>query len=175
MKKTIIILAVVAIMMCAASAIADVVQIGDPFDTNSWAQRFEEKGVGLYDHLQFVWLSGSTFKSVGSFGNFSPAGTYAWTTYNSAHLLTADVTPSLSTSQFNVTFNDPKVTTKFYFQAFRGNTALENTQVTWNNGWSYLATSNAQASRVDVPEPMSIMLGIMGLGSIAGFRKLRRK
>ena len=26
-----------------------------------------------------------------------------------------------------------------------------------------------------VPEPMSIMLGIMGLGSIAGFRKLRRK
>jgi hypothetical protein len=26
-----------------------------------------------------------------------------------------------------------------------------------------------------VPEPMSIMLGIMGLGSIAGFKRLRRK
>lgn len=26
-----------------------------------------------------------------------------------------------------------------------------------------------------VPEPMSIMLGIMGLGSVAGFRKLRKK
>ena len=32
----------------------------------------------------------------------------------------------------------------------------------------------AQATEA-VPEPMSIMLGIMGLGSVAGFRRLRRK
>ncbi len=30
-------------------------------------------------------------------------------------------------------------------------------------------------SEAQVPEPMSIMLGIMGLGSVAGFRRLRRK
>ncbi len=31
------------------------------------------------------------------------------------------------------------------------------------------------ASQPPVPEPISILLGIMGLGSVAGFRRLRRK
>ena len=40
---------------------------------------------------------------------------------------------------------------------------------------SSIYLSNLNVSTAAVPEPMSIMLGIMGLGSIAGFRKLRRK
>ena len=35
--------------------------------------------------------------------------------------------------------------------------------------------ASVQSGNPAVPEPMSIMLGIMGLGSVAGFRKLRRK
>jgi len=34
---------------------------------------------------------------------------------------------------------------------------------------------NTQGKLEAVPEPMSVMLGIMGLGSVAGFMKLRRK
>lgn len=35
--------------------------------------------------------------------------------------------------------------------------------------------NNASVPNAAVPEPMSIMLGIMGLGSLAGFTKLRKK
>jgi len=35
--------------------------------------------------------------------------------------------------------------------------------------------SNAQGQLVAVPEPMSILLGLMGLSSVAGFRKLRKQ
>jgi len=42
------------------------------------------------------------------------------------------------------------------------------------NGLPVKQHSNAQGELNAVPEPMSILLGIMGLGSVAGFRKLRR-
>jgi len=45
------------------------------------------------------------------------------------------------------------------------NDVPDNTQYGFN---SYVLEKNA------VPEPFSIMLGVMGLGSIAGFRRLRR-
>lgn len=44
-----------------------------------------------------------------------------------------------------------------------------------NAGLPIKQHSNAQGQLSAVPEPMSIMLGIMGLGSLAGFRKLQRK
>lgn len=39
----------------------------------------------------------------------------------------------------------------------------------------FWSDSQVQMSKNAVPEPMSVMLGIMGLCSVAGFRKLRRK
>ena len=60
-----------------------------------------------------------------------------------------------------------------------GLTSFNGTGASWI--WSENATENATTNDVwfrttaAVPEPMSILLGIMGLGSVAGFRKLRRK
>jgi hypothetical protein len=49
--------------------------------------------------------------------------------------------------------------------------------LTYNNDGSGMDFygGTISVSAVPVPEPMSIMLGIMGLGSVAGFRRLRRK
>ena len=49
-------------------------------------------------------------------------------------------------------------------------------QAGWGgDGHIKVSTDRLTLNTAAVPEPMSIMLGIMGLGSIAGFRKLRRK
>ena len=61
------------------------------------------------------------------------------------------------------------VTTSELFMYFNGQTGYAN-QVAIDNIKGF-----DQAINPAVPEPMSIMLGIMGLGSVAGFRKLRRK
>ena len=50
--------------------------------------------------------------------------------------------------------------------ALNGAVTLDNNRIT---------NPSCAAATAAVPEPMSIMLGIMGLGSVAGFKKMRRK
>ena len=55
------------------------------------------------------------------------------------------------------------------------NATFLRTEDSNGNGWDKSSDINVQITGNAVPEPMSIMLGIMGLGSVAGFKRLRRK
>jgi len=59
---------------------------------------------------------------------------------------------------------------------------LLNTDCAWAFQWNLVVApgssvvfSKDKAFSSNVPEPMSVMLGIMGLGAVSGFRRLRRK
>ena len=79
------------------------------------------------------------------------------------------VSPTSGTGAFSYTgFGGAAAYATTYLSALGSNTASYDDVVVFVDGQNLV-----QAPAV--PEPMSIMLGIMGLGSIAGFRKLRRK
>ncbi len=73
--------------------------------------------------------------------------------------------------------------TRTGFLGFTSNIAITGLSVTADQGlgfnWAavdnfYVGSAASSSPGPDVPEPFSVMLGVMGLGSVAGFRRLRR-
>lgn len=172
MKKTIIILAVVAMMACAVSAMAALTDFGPGIPIGSWTQPFNETGVGPFDGMKFLMLGGYQFEGPGLAGlpggwSFMPGGNTAF--------MTASGPAVTNSGNFNINFlPNSNVPISFYFQALNATSILESALADWNGSSWKIRGIQWDGSDPSVPEPMSILLGIMGLSSIAGFRKLRR-
>ena len=72
MKKTTMLIAGLTMLLATSGAIADMSPVGDPMEIGSWAQRFEESGVGNFDFMAVQWVSPTSdaFESL-TFRNFS--------------------------------------------------------------------------------------------------------
>lgn len=156
-------------------ATADIVPFGDPFDGNSWGQRFQESGVGQFDFLAVQMNSSGDAFEAPVFRNFSAGG---WSSvFNSSTLATASGT-SLTSLEFDLIFAGANTNSlEFTFVAFRGNTLLESARASWNgSGWSVTAgawtPSRQSLENLVVPVPGAALLGVLGLG-IAGWVKRR--
>jgi hypothetical protein len=161
-----------AIGLCIPTfASATITTLGNPFAIGSWAQAFQETGVGNFNFMEaFMISNGDAFEALG-FVNFSAGG---W----SGSLVRADYIKAqgsdLNLMQFDIKFagfqSDPLI---FDFLAWNGTTLLEAARAVWDgSNWSFAAApAGENYDRTAVPEPTTLMLLGVGLIGLAVSRK----
>lgn len=136
--------------------------IADPFDTDiNTSYLLEFDLAGNPDGGQLLLDGSPNLKVKTVYVTVAPVGAILPTVYT----FTFDTTGKNRTTDMGWT------TQRLLFTGFG-----DFTQITFSSGMGTSpygpALDNVRVNAV--PEPMSIMLGIMGLGSVAGFRKLRK-
>ena len=173
------VLAVLGFVLAGAGpANGTIVAVDDPFESGSWGQRFQENGVGLYDHIQAVitvnTVETTDWQSLASSG-FSVAGWHNATSIDPAHILIAEG-PAVTNSQFNFNFTGTKSDRfTFVFSAWRGTTLLETATVKWQGSWVITGVPNSAEQRQGpVPEPVTMAGLMMGIGVLVTYVRKRR-
>jgi hypothetical protein len=178
MKRVLLIAAAMSLVMAASAptASAGLITVGDPFITNSWGQRWNESGVGLFDKMEFFIVSGeSRFEDPG-IANFSSGG---WTgaVVNPSYALASGA--ALTSMDFDSRFTGNTSPITFYFLAWQDVTLLEFVRVTWNGGWSYASLNTNSSGQYDFDRSPAVPDGgatlvLLG-GALMGLGALRRK
>ena len=144
---------------------ATLISDGDPATIGSWAQRFQEDGVGPFNLMGIV-SPVATFEHP-TFAGFSAPG-WSLTSESADFTHAAAAGPSLSWLQFDIHFlgssADPLV---FDFFAYNGATLKEAAHASWSGGgWTITPLAFAPPAATFVPEPGLILLmatGVVGL------------
>jgi len=178
----------VALLLIAGSASATLVVVGDPFDTDSWSQQFNESGVNLFNHMQIFMNTALDYFHTPGMSGFSNVG---WTEiYDNGTPTSTEAVAhgtALVNLNFYLNFAGVKKTDQFMFtfQAYNGNTLRESADCYYRTpgkldnqpgypGW-HIETGNTWGQVTPVPEPISMMmLGCLGAGMFVA-RKLRGK
>ncbi|MFH1011764.1 MAG: cohesin domain-containing protein, partial [bacterium] len=136
--------AALAIGLSAGSAMA-IETVGDPIDGDSWSQAFNESGVGNFDHMQMLMVSGPPFRTPNGIVGMASGWSQS---YNDGTLLIADG-PSLVSTNMTIYFSGNKSTPfTFIFQAWGGTTRKEEATVVWNgSSWTITTTSTWNEGR----------------------------
>jgi hypothetical protein len=160
-------------------ALAGMLAAGGSADA-AWVQRFNESGVGAFDHLQMQIEAPAGFATPSGINGFSLSG---WAdTYNDGNLLIANGVPAGNLS-FNLRFDSPRNTSlTFYFQAWLGDILKEEATVNWGGGsWKIGTTTAWSAPRQEsavvssVPAPSTLLLTGAGLIAIGYVRRRRSR
>jgi len=183
--RTIYVLTVAVIVVCLAGPVqAALVTVGDPIEGDSWRQRFQESGVGLYDFMAVKMLSADAFEDP-VFRNFSKSG---WSNIRANDPTKYGVAQGTQQTymQFDIAFAGGKTTVPhpdFLFVAFLGDTLLEEARVKWTGiAWQISASQMWQPSKAQVlgeaiiPEPASLLVWSVlgGFGALWACRRKRR-
>jgi hypothetical protein len=162
------------VLFAPATSMAMPVALGEPMIIGSWAQRFQENGVGSYNKMEAFIISGaSNFEF--PFKNFSVGG---WSSQlvNPGYVVATGT--SVTDSQFDISFTgnqgDPL---SFVFLAWLDDRVLERALANWSgSSWSFtsLSADEGNYNRTAVPEPGTILLLGFGLIGLAGFSTRRK-
>ncbi len=170
--KFVIVLALGAVICLPGIAVAD------------WAQQFNESGVGNFDAMEFLMVSGGSEWTNGAyaFNNNSWSGEIINPGYAKAN---GDTVTDLTFNLGGTDVGSPNVFT-FDFLAWDGDiltgTLKEHVSATFNGGWSFAAPIIADVNNYDrtdpppnaVPLPPSVLLfgtGLLGLGVLPWRKK----
>ncbi len=165
-----------------ATVSAALTSAGEGTITGSWAQRFNESGVGQFNTMEFFMISGPAFATDAP--AFSGATDSSWkgSQPNPMYLLATGNTTSDLT--FNLDFSGSQITPfAFDFFAYNGGVGtipVDEAKAAWNgSGWTFTSISpdsSAGMDRNSVPEPSILLLlgmGVFGAGLYG--RGLRKK
>jgi len=163
----------VMILTLCGTAGATLVSVGDPVEGGSWRQRFQEDGVGLFNHMQAKITSADKWETPG-FRNPSVTG---WTSTNNDTILVMNG-PAVNVMQFDFYWKDPSPVT-FVFQAWglRNNveTLLEEATATNNPGyWLITGTSSGWQYQQPIPEPLTLLVVGSAVAGIGAYIRKRR-
>jgi hypothetical protein len=155
--KTLAIGVAVLAVMSVTSVQAGLDTTGDPFVTGSWSQVFNDSGPA-WNHMEAFYVSGpgNQFETPG-FSGFSVG---SWATSYSPNHIVATSGPSVTSMGWTMNFLGAAADgVVFNFALYSGNTAVEYTRATYNNGFTYadLGAANAPAP-TPVPEPTTMMI-----------------
>jgi hypothetical protein len=131
-KLALWLVAALAIGFSGGSAMAAIVPVGDPIEGSSWSQGFNESGVGNFDRVEVIWVSGSLLAGQSSL----PAG---WTVIlNNPYLSIATGSSATSNMTWNISFQGNKSSSlSFYFKAWEGASLKEEALAVWNgSSWT---------------------------------------
>jgi len=172
MKKLSIIAAVLMFLGIASSALATPMNVGEVLQGNSWGQGFYENGIGTFDQMELLSLTGSDFENP-AFRNL-PSG---WTNTNLSSLYATASGSDSSYVSFEIWFNGNTQATSFLFMASDNGSAKEYAQATYNGGGWTIVGSTANVwqealarNNTAVPEPTTMMLLGLSLVGLAGVR-----
>ena len=160
--------ATLALALMGTGAHAQISSVGSPFPHGSWGQQFNESGVGAFDHIQMIWVSGALLEVPISLTNFSDG---SWMqTFNNGLIAVADGN-SLASLNFDVIYSGlPSAPNSYCFQAFNGNTIVDDALVEWTgSGFNITGPSGCPTDRI-IPAP-----GAMALLSLGGLVSTRRR
>lgn len=179
MKRSILI-AVVAVLLFAVPAMADLTPIGDIITGNSWGQGWlwTENGVGLIDTIAMRAVAPATFEHPAMYDSgYSNMAEVGWSlvyenTLPYPTLATISGPAVLAVSWQTMYANDSSTPLTWDFVAFHNGTIEEATRVSWNgSAWSYSAGVWTPDRAAVVPAPAAIVLGMMGLGLVGWLKR----
>ena len=131
LATTLVVLGVtLALTLGAASSFAALHIIGSPTITGSWTQTFNESGVGNFDHVQILAVTGGPFELPISQSAFSVLG---WVE-DCDNAIESSATGTLNANMnWDIAFQGAMASPlSFYFQAYDGATLKETAFVSWN-------------------------------------------
>ena len=171
-KKLLIVVAVaLAIGVAAPTASAGPIPIGNPIPTNSWAQAFNESGVGLFNQMDVFTLTGLGFET--------PAFTSlpGWTFFGDSNHAWASGS-AFDNLTFNLNFNGGSVSPlSFIFVASLNGVVLEKANAVWAGGWTITGytgqTGDADQLGSSVPDG-GATVALLGC-ALVGLGVLRRR
>ena len=173
----------IVLMVVGIPALADFVPVGVPRPVGSWAQRFEESGVGPFNRVELTMDTPAIAFGVPSLFNFTDS---AWNVYytSSDSRQSAAYGPAVELLQFDAHFPDsPAVPLAFSFTAWNGADFLELVNASWNgSSWTITTTSeNCLTPRgrpiplpSSVPEPGGTLV-IFGASMVGLLAILKRE
>ena len=162
---------------------ANLIEIGEAFDSGSWTQRFGEYDVGGYNKFEaFMLSSGDAFMPTG-FENFSEVG-WAGSLVRSDYITATG--PNQTSMEFDIHFdglqNDPL---EFVFLAWEDSLLREKALLKWDfindvAGWNwviveYVGDVDSLDRSAPIPEPATMLLFGTGLAGLVGNRIRKKK
>ena len=171
--------ALALVLVVTGSAVAAIAPVGGAWEIGSWAQRFEESGVGTFDRIEVTFQSAGVAFEAPGLANFSSANWIISTSSGPSsgpdYVLAEG--PGLSSLQFDVLFlgnvTDPLT---FDFHAWNGTDSVEAARLSWDGG-TWTITTTGDCVRPVVPEPTTMIAGALLLlpFGVSTLRILRKK
>ena len=124
-------------LLTGSVALAELTAPFDPVETGSWSQRFQEDGVGNFDHFQIKLTAGPPFVLPTAILNFS--GAAGWSqSYASGDLIIADGN-AIASMQFDIHFSGAKAMPfSLVFQAWEAGALKQSATGDWNgSAWTF--------------------------------------
>jgi hypothetical protein len=119
-----------ALTLGAATSFAALHTIGSPSITGSWTQTFNESGVGTFDRVQILAVTGGPFEVPITQSAFNVGG---WAQDCSNAIESSASGTANANMNWDITFQGPPANPlSFYFQAYNGATLLETAYASWN-------------------------------------------
>lgn len=179
MKRLICFFALIMMMFCVTPVMATPVVVGEPQIIGSWAQQFNETGVGNFDKLEaFMFIDPPfVFEAPGFFG-FSSGG-WSGDLVNPSYIKATG--PDTTNMNFNIAFlQNSDAPALFDFLVWNGNSLLEWDYAFWNgsvwnigprNGVYVDGNFNRTPSATPTPIPAAVWLFGTGIIGLVGIRK----
>lgn len=176
MTRMILSSVVALLLLTAGSAFADLTPTGDPAEGGSWAQRFQESGVGNFDLVAVrMTTAGDTFESQ-VHDNFTDSSWLPlWQNDPTVPTIASASGNAVNWMQWDIKFaGDTSNGFAFDFMAYSGETCVDYAHAVWSGGWSITtyAPEYGPLRGTVVPVPAALVLGAIGLG-LAGWIKRR--
>jgi len=155
------------------TAKAELLDFGDLIEGNSWAQPFNESGVGNFDTIEVFMISDGDFFEAPGFYNFNNGSWSIEDPFTDVATYVKATGSDVTSLKFNIKFYGSKSNPlTFDFLAWNDGTLLEAARANWNGRWSF----SAAPAENYVPEPATMLLlgtGLIGLAA-SGRKKFRK-